>query len=1014
MNRLARGARLAAPVVTLLAALFPDVGRAAETLHVRFADDAGNRCTARGCTGPAADALSAARTAGAQVGGCYGVPEGRLRALRAVATRLSGSGAPDLTQCFALTVPQRDDALASRLRGAPGAVFAQWASPVVPAQMPTPDFSGAQFVLDDPPSGLGARTFWSRFGRRGEGVLFADIELGVDAAHLEFSRQRNLLAAPGAGVPLPVSDEPFDHAVASMGIVVAADDGVGVVGMAPQADARFFTAYPTAYQWGAGPAILRALNTLGAGDVLLLELQRPGPAYDADREASGQYGMVPLEWAQIDRDAIELATRLGVTVVEPAGNGYQDLDAPLYEGRFSDRDSGALVVCAGNPPTGTYGPARQAMSYTNFGSRCDLQGYGADVLAPGYADLWGEPGSTDRLTAVFGGTSAASPQVAAAAVLLSSLARAFGGYVPPAELRRLLVETGTPGDRTIGPLPDLLAAAEALPAFIVERPAAGYRGPWAVCRVDGDCDAGLACVAVAPGERYCLEACEPFEPEAVCGPGRACMLAPWGGGVCAPDPGAGRTGDPCDSELDCAANYFCDAQIGCQPVCSVSRGVGCGARQTCVFSGEAYGDVGVCVFLSPNPDGADDTAACARDADCQGGYCCCHSDPDADGQCTTPGCRDASDCNGSGLDCIDDPALGVPFCAVACGPGLPCPAGFICDEVYCRRTAACVRDADCGAGERCIGGLCDVAFCAGPAECAVLEDCVDGRCVERAPACRTDGDCAGGTLCLDGECVPLACGASGDCPVGTWCRGGLCFDDARCESAPDCRASEVCRGGRCLEAACVVDGDCPRGGQCIAGTCEAAPPCPPHRIRRQSDGACIPDGTCAADADCALPYACSAGRCRRTAACDADEDCRAGFVCAGALCVPARCAVDDDCGTGHRCVAGACERRPIVERDMTAAFDAGGPGAGDAGDPNDGDAGPAQADRSPVPGGRGCGCRAAADTGAGGVAAFFGCVAAWGCLRRRRRRSGAGGLRRDRDWDRAAGAERHEEDHAEE
>jgi hypothetical protein len=945
MTRGVAVARRAASAVALVAALGPSFARAEETLHVRFADDAGNRCTPRGCTGPAGSALSAARAAGARVSGCYGMPEGRLQTLRRLATRLSGSGAPDLTQCFALTLPDRNDALASRLRAAPGWVFTEWATPAVPAQMPAADFSGAQFVLDDPPTGLGARSFWRRHERRGEGVLFADVEFGVDAEHVELARYRALLSAPGAGTPLPTDDDVFDHAVASMGIVIAADDGVGVVGMAPGADARFFTAYPTAYQWGAGPAILRALNTLGAGDVLLLELQRPGPAYDADRDASGQYGMVPLEWAQVDRDAIELATRLGVTVVEPAGNGYQDLDARVYEGRFTDVDSGAIVVCAGNPPTGQYGPPRQAMSYTNFGQRCDVQGYGADVLAPGYGDLFGDPTSADRLTAVFGGTSAASPQVAGAVVLLSSLARAMGRYVPPADMRRLLAATGSPGDRTIGPLPDVLAAAEALWGFVRPLPEEAYVGPWASCAGVGDCDGGLDCVAVSPGERYCLEACEPFSPEAaVCGAGRACFLQPWGGGVCAPEPGTGRTGEPCDSELDCAANYLCDSQIGCQPVCSVSRDVGCGARQTCLYSGAAFGDLGVCAVLSPDPGGAEDTAACEQDADCQGGFCCCATDVDPEGQCTTPGCRDASDCHGAGLDCIDDPALGVPFCAVACGPGRPCPAGFVCDAVYCRRDAV--------PSVECFGAA----------------------------------DCGPGSQCLDGQCVPLACGTSGDCPVGTWCRNGLCFDDPACGAGADCRADESCRAGRCVAADCVGDADCPRGGRCVAGICEAAPSCPPHRIRRATDGMCIPDGTCGTDDDCDVPYTCSAGRCRRTAACDADTDCRAGYVCAGALCVPANCAADVDCGTGHHCVDGACVRRVVDGRDLGA-----GPPEMDAGGPLGGEAGPAfgadtaAADRAGVPGGRGCACRSVAGPGAAGSLAAPLLIAF--CVVRRRRRA---------------------------
>jgi subtilisin family serine protease len=188
-------------------------------------------------------------------------------------------------------------------------------------------------------------------------------------------------------------------------------------------------------------ALLRALDTLTAGDVVLLELQRPGPNYDAGRDESGQWGMVPVEWSRVDRDALRVASAEGVTVIEPAGNGFQDLDAPEYEGRFTEVDSGALMVGAANPPGGEYGPPREAMSYSNFGTRVDLQGYGAAVVTAGYGDLWGAAGTPDRYSAQFGGTSAASPQVAGVAVLVASLLRRSTTYLMPDQMRDLLART---------------------------------------------------------------------------------------------------------------------------------------------------------------------------------------------------------------------------------------------------------------------------------------------------------------------------------------------------------------------------------------------------------------------------------------------------------------------------------------------------------------------------------------------------------------------------------------------
>jgi hypothetical protein len=914
-------------------------------LHVRFADAAGNRCEPRGCRGPAGVFLQAARAAGVAVTNCYGLPAPYLTAHAERAEKRSGQRVPDLTQCFTLAPRTEAEAAAwaSRAASAPGVQWAERATPVYPAQMPVPDFSGEQFILDDAPRGLGVRSFWAQTGLRGQGVNFVDIELGTDPGHVELRRFGDLLDALGAGTSFLDEAETDDHGLACMGIVVGAVDAHGIDGMAPDARPHFFPAYPVEYTWGVGAALLRALDTLSAGDVVLLELQRPGPNYDAGRDESGQWGMVPVEWSRVDQDALRVASAEGVTVIEPAGNGFQDLDAPEYEGRFTEVDSGALMVGAANPPGGEYGPPREAMSYSNFGTRVDLQGYGAAVVTAGYGDLWGAAGTPDRYSAVFGGTSAASPQVAGVAVLIASRLRTDARYLMPAALRAVLARTGTPGAPALGPMPDAAAAIDAAVAESRVEPPPEAPRDWSLCRVDADCGGARTCVQVTRTERYCLTACEPFAPqdESGCVAGFGCALQVWGGGLCQRVEGRGRTGDPCLDELDCALNYYCDAFEGCKPLCSVQRDAGCAQGQTCLFSGELYGDWGVCERVSPNPDGLPDGAACMQDAECQGGTC---YDPGTGlgFRCTTLGCRVDADCHGAGAVCVSAPEVGVPYC-----------------------TAPCRADADCGAGLVC----------------------QDSACVPAGAGCFFDEDCGVGQVCTDARCAPAqACRTSDDCPRDRWCRAGGCFTEPLCSRDAECHAGEACVDFTCVSfSGCRRDADCARGEVCRDGACEVPPPppppCPPHRVPRGD--ACIPDGTCDVQADCPDRYRCEDGRCVRFAVCVADTDCGAGFVCRDAFCVPPRCTADRQCGAGYACVENACTLR-APRRDAGPEVSDAWSGTADAGADAELFINPLAPDATGGPSvapGRGCGCRA---SGGSADASPLALLLLAGVLRRRR------------------------------
>lgn len=318
---------------------------------------------------------------------------------------------------------------------------------------------------------MDVRYAWTVPGGKGENVKIIDIELNWNLNHSDL-----IVAASDAFIlvkgidrlPDDVQNQAnIDHGTAVLGELVAADDGIGVTGIAHRARLGLVNPLTNGTTPDVEAAIRRAAANLEPGDVMLLELSVAGPRFDP----FGGKGLVPVEFEPGVFAAIKEATSSGIIVVESAGNGFEDLDHPAYGGAFNriNRDSGAIIVGAGKPEGGIYGsgPDRTRTEESNFGSRVDLQGWGRFVTTSGYGPLREEQGPNNLYTIDFGATSAAAAMVAGAAAVVQSIVKERGR--PPLtadQMRVLLVSTGTPqaGNlaQHIGPRPDLRAAIEGL------------------------------------------------------------------------------------------------------------------------------------------------------------------------------------------------------------------------------------------------------------------------------------------------------------------------------------------------------------------------------------------------------------------------------------------------------------------------------------------------------------------------------------------------------------------------
>jgi hypothetical protein len=366
---------------------------------------------------------------------------------------------------FVQIVPRRGDD-APRLAKALDADPAVWKAHVAPRPVPAAIASGstagsrnfepAQGYLMAPPDGIGAAEVWSLAGAKGAGVTICDIEGNWNRSHEDL---------PGGIAHLGgtfINDVEWrNHGTAVLGEMVSLPDGKGAVGISHEATAMVHSAVVNGV-FNTAAAITNAAAALQAGDVILIELQAPGPN---DKYVAMQY------WSDTF-SAIVAATAKGITVVEAAGNGDENFELAVFDDTGLQKDSGAIVVGAGIPPTNHFdndrayasiGVPRSRIWFSNHGKIVNVHAWGWHVTTLGYGDAQG--GAQNRwYTHRFSGTSSASPIVTGAVACLQGRAKAKNGApLTPSQVRKILMTTGTPQvagpgvptSQRIGPLPNL-------------------------------------------------------------------------------------------------------------------------------------------------------------------------------------------------------------------------------------------------------------------------------------------------------------------------------------------------------------------------------------------------------------------------------------------------------------------------------------------------------------------------------------------------------------------------------
>lgn len=431
-------------------------------LTIKFVDAVRGRADGTGGLASRASAdLSAVRTVAAAHGLSFrpliSIDETTLAKLEQRAASRSGRAQPDLAGILAVetaTVGLAElESIGQQLQDLAMVEYAfiQHLGTPPPGDIAptTPNLSGSQGYFGAS-SGMdvdGAHAL----GARGAGVRISDCEYGWNPNH-EDLLDIDLHLEPGQTITQSTINNGWDsHGTAAIGEASSVDNPYGCTGMAP--DAAVYT-YPEAsveQGYRRVTAISNAINDSGPGDVVLLEMQAFG--------AGGSY--VPAEYDPSVHGICSLGVDAGVIVVGAAGNGNQNLDAAAYATYMGYGDSGAIIVGAGSSNS-----SHNKLSFSTYGSRVNLQGWGQNVFTLGYGDFAQYGGDKDqRYTSGFNGTSSASPFVASAAAMGSAhVLASTGAPVDPVQLRQILIDTGTAqgSGGQIGPLPDIPAALNVL------------------------------------------------------------------------------------------------------------------------------------------------------------------------------------------------------------------------------------------------------------------------------------------------------------------------------------------------------------------------------------------------------------------------------------------------------------------------------------------------------------------------------------------------------------------------
>lgn len=313
----------------------------------------------------------------------------------------------------------------------------------------TPNFEAFQTYLGVNP-GVNITYAWN-LSVNGTGIKVRNVEYGFNKNHEEL-HQINTFLATGMTINTEASVDYTEHGTATFGTVMGHKGLYGISGLAYGASEMILFPEWQTVGYNRVFAVSQSIANSMNGDVLIYEMQTTGQG--------GQY--VPAEFSSVIWDLTAAASNSGIVVVAAAGNGAQNLNSTFYQTYMNLGNSGAIIVGAG-----TSNLSHNRISYSTYGTRVDVQGWGENVFTTGYGDAQIVGNDFNQNYTNFGGTSSATAVVAGCVVVLQSYHFSLtGGYLTGPEMRTILKNTGiaqgNAASGNIGPLPNIQAAMQAI------------------------------------------------------------------------------------------------------------------------------------------------------------------------------------------------------------------------------------------------------------------------------------------------------------------------------------------------------------------------------------------------------------------------------------------------------------------------------------------------------------------------------------------------------------------------
>lgn len=304
---------------------------------------------------------------------------------------------------------------------------------------------------------INAPEAWNE-GYKGEGTRVFILDSGIDADNPDLAPNINtsLCASfvPGEGYDVRPGSY-FNHGTHVAGIIAAADNGIGVIGVAPEAEivaVKVLSEYSGSgdFSW-VDEGIVYAANN--GADVINMSLgavvNRNGFYLDENGElqreapATIQFLIIALQ------RALTYANKKGAVIIASAGNDYSDYDGG---GAFIKLpgDLTNVIAVSATAPDYLYGSIQKGITDINYDVPASYTSYGkslVDVAAPGGdSDFYPQPFyyldmvlSTSSQSYYFAsGTSMAAPHATGVAALIIGK---NGGSMSPGAVEKKLFET---------------------------------------------------------------------------------------------------------------------------------------------------------------------------------------------------------------------------------------------------------------------------------------------------------------------------------------------------------------------------------------------------------------------------------------------------------------------------------------------------------------------------------------------------------------------------------------------